>query len=323
LPRIAVGHAPTIPFQLGSPAFGMKNERPEYRFDELPNFRDIGSTINAFTEATSLKAGILYRSARPDSASEADRAHLKQTLGIKTIIDLRSKTEHINAVETHASTTAPMVHGLAIVPQATERVNSSLQIAGVNYAEINLNGGAFERALLWQLKYTSIAHLLWLVAFGYREDAIRILGREVMQPRGLIGLGLDTLDYSGREIEDVFNLLADENNYPVMVHCTHGKDRTGLIVLLVLMLCGVNPDAIAEDYMRSEEELKADMADRLRQIISVGLSEEFACCPENFVTEVVKHIYERHGGVKEYLSSIGIDGDSQQCICRIILRDVA
>lgn len=42
--------------------------------------------------------------------------------------------------------------------------------------------------------------------FGYRMQAISILGREVMQPRGLIGLGYDTLDHSGPEIAEVRTL---------------------------------------------------------------------------------------------------------------------
>lgn len=34
-------------------------------------------------------------------------------------------------------------------------------------------------------------------------QAIAILGREVMLPRGLVGLGLDTLDHCGPEINEV------------------------------------------------------------------------------------------------------------------------
>jgi hypothetical protein len=42
--------------------------------------------------------------------------------------------------------------------------------------------------------------------FGYRMEAISILGREVMKPRGLIGLGYDTIDYCGPEIAIVSSL---------------------------------------------------------------------------------------------------------------------
>ncbi len=290
----------------------MENIKPEYRFDQLLNFRDIGSTINEYTKTVSLKSGIFYRSARPDETSIADHAHLRRSLGIKTIIDLRSKTEHINAAKKHASFGSPPVLDSATIPPSNQNVSSTLHIHGISYAEINLNGGAFERSLLWRLKYASLGRLVWLMARGYREDAIGILGREVMQKRGLVGLGVDTLDYSTSEIRDVFNVLADENKYPVMVHCTQGKDRTGLIVLLVLMLCGVGHDAIQEDYMRSEKELLVEKEERLREILRIGLSEDFAGCPEEFVKTVTKHVQETFGGIEKYLTNIGVDGEAQK-----------
>lgn len=45
--------------------------------------------------------------------------------------------------------------------------------------------------------------LIFLMLFGYRVKAISILGREVMQPRGLIGLGHDSIDFCGPEIAQV------------------------------------------------------------------------------------------------------------------------
>jgi protein-tyrosine phosphatase len=295
----------------------------EHNFDQLLNFRDVGSTINSYTKTASLKPGMFYRSARPDETSTADRAHLTQTLGIKTIIDLRSKTEHINAAKKHASFDSPSVHSSATVPQTNEYISSSLHIPGINHVEINLNGGAFERALLWQLKYTSLAHLLFLMACGYREDAISILGREVMLPRGLIGLGIDTLDYSTSEIRDILNVLSDRSNYPVLVHCTQGKDRTGLVVLIVLMLCGVHHDAISHDYMTSEEKLLPETEERLKEILRIGLSKDFAACPEDFVKEVSKYAQDRYGGIENYLSEIGVDEKVSNHVREAMTQDKA
>jgi protein-tyrosine phosphatase len=296
----------------------MENKNPENRFHQLLNFRDIGSTINAFTKTSSVKSSIFYRSARPDEASASDRAYLTQALGIKTIIDLRSTTEHIKAAEKYALVNRPPAYEPAAVIQSNQHVSSPLRIPDISYTEINLNGGSFERALLWQLKYTSLVRLLWLIACGNRDDAISILGREVMVPRGLIGLAIDTLDCSTSEIRDVFNILSDEMNYPVMIHCTQGKDRTGLIVVLVLMLCGVDGSAIADDYMRSEEELLVEKKERLREISRIGLNEDFVGCPRDFVLAVTKHIQGKYGGIGEYLAGIGVDAEAQERVRRII-----
>ena len=34
---------------------------------------------------------------------------------------------------------------------------------------------------------------------------------------------------------------------PLLLHCTHGKDRTGLVSALVLHVCGASRDAIVAD----------------------------------------------------------------------------
>jgi len=48
----------------------------------------------------------------------------------------------------------------------------------------------------------------------------------------------------------------------VVVHCGVGRDRTGLVSLLLLALAGVEPEAIAADYERSAERLPALFAAR-------------------------------------------------------------
>jgi protein-tyrosine phosphatase len=45
-----------------------------------------------------------------------------------------------------------------------------------------------------------------LMLLGWRIEAISILGREVMLPRGLTGLGCDTVDYCQPEIAQVNSL---------------------------------------------------------------------------------------------------------------------
>jgi hypothetical protein len=48
----------------------------------------------------------------------------------------------------------------------------------------------------------------------------------------------------------------------VAVHCGVGRDRTGLVSLLVLALVGVEPEAIAADYALSSERVSLLLVDR-------------------------------------------------------------
>jgi protein-tyrosine phosphatase len=281
-------------------------------FQNILNFRDVGNIIRNVSSTSKFRQGILYRSARPDNATESDRTKLTSKYGIKTVIDLRSKTEHILAAKKHSEAAALVKPG--VVPSSNSAVATSLQIPDIKYAEISLTGKSFERALLWKMSWGQMGKLAGLMALGYRTEGISVLGKNVMQPRGLVGLGTDTLDYSGKEVKEVFDILAKEQSYPVVIHCTQGKDRTGLIILLVLLLCGVDAETISADYVKSETELQPEMKERLEEIASIGLDSSFAGCPPDFVEKMIEHINQRYGGIASYLSSVGVDEQQQHQI---------
>jgi protein-tyrosine phosphatase len=135
-------------------------------FDAVLNFRDVGEFINSQGDVRTprLRVGKLFRSARLDEATEADRQHIANAIGIKTVVDLRSQTEHINAAKKYNDSNA--VGESPAVRPSNDQPGSSLKIAGLDYAEINLNGKGFERALVWQLSYMNLARLIFNMALG-------------------------------------------------------------------------------------------------------------------------------------------------------------
>lgn len=61
-----------------------------------------------------------------------------------------------------------------------------------------------------------------------------------------------------KEIAKALRVFVDHNNYPVLVHCIHGKDRTGLIVMLIMLLCSVEPEVSPPDslYAHSHQQCR-------------------------------------------------------------------
>lgn len=49
-------------------------------------------------------------------------------------------------------------------------------------------------------------------------------------------------------VKQIFELLADENNYPIYFHCNAGADRTGTLALLINGLLGVDEQMLIKDY---------------------------------------------------------------------------
>ncbi len=62
---------------------------------------------------------------------------------------------------------------------------------------------------------------------------------------------------------------------PALVHCAHGKDRTGVLSALLLAACGVPDEDIIKDYAR------VSLADRLDAVLLAAFG---GCC---YVTELV------------------------------------
>ncbi|KAF1845880.1 uncharacterized protein K460DRAFT_386286 [Cucurbitaria berberidis CBS 394.84] len=280
------------------------------------NFRDVSEFVNKATRSNRLRTGLLYRGARPDESSFQDRQRLTKEYGVKSIIDLRTKTEHIEQAQKRDA----KVKASAAVPQTNDDVAEPLKIPGVTYHEINFNGSAFSRMLLSKLSWLEFLRLVGLMVFGYRLDAIKILAPH-MEEMGLVGLATSSLDVCTREMKQVFDVLADEVNWPVLVHCTQGKDRTGLVVMLVLFLLGVDQEVIEKDYVLSESELAPEKEQRMKEIGSIGLSEQFAVCPLDVVTSVHSHLQEKYGGTEEYLEKIGVNKDTVDLVKRKLLAD--
>ncbi|MBQ2391865.1 MAG: tyrosine-protein phosphatase, partial [Clostridia bacterium] len=60
--------------------------------------------------------------------------------------------------------------------------------------------------------------------------------------------GGNRLTGNKEKVKDVFKILADKNNYPIVFHCSAGADRTGLIAFLINGLLGVSESDLVRDF---------------------------------------------------------------------------
>lgn len=54
----------------------------------------------------------------------------------------------------------------------------------------------------------------------------------------------------------VIQHIIDNPDSAILVHCTAGKDRTGVICAVILSFCGVEDSVIAEEYTLTEQGLE-------------------------------------------------------------------
>jgi protein tyrosine/serine phosphatase len=96
----------------------------------------------------------------------------------------------------------------------------------------------------------------------------------------------------------------------VLVHCHGGKDRTGIVVALLLSLAGVPRETIAEDYAMSEARLEpANSAwlDEQARIHGHPIERPhwMYSRPEKMAS-LLAYLDQHYGGVEGYLAACGV-----------------
>lgn len=95
-----------------------------------------------------------------------------------------------------------------------------------------------------------------------------------------------------------------------VVHCVSGKDRTGLVVALLLALLGVPDAVIAEDYALSGLHLQDRQFDGTDGVpadsgVRTRLTVERLSPPEAILTALT-FVREQYGSIEEYLGGAGV-----------------
>lgn len=88
------------------------------------------------------------------------------------------------------------------------------------------------------------------------------------------------------QIAAIMRAVADAPEGGVLIHCSAGRDRTGLIAALLLAAADVPADAIVADYARS-----------------------FTAIPAAMEATLV-HLDQEYGGVPAYLRDVGLSHDT-------------
>lgn len=103
---------------------------------------------------------------------------------------------------------------------------------------------------------------------------------------------------------------------PVVVHCTAGKDRTGIVIALVLLVLGADRDEVVADYAASEGRLAGEWTDRMvRRLRLMGVRPDarlramIGSSPAAVLRGELQWLDRERGGVAGYLASVGVGAD--------------
>jgi protein-tyrosine phosphatase len=258
------------------------------------NVRDLGGLRTA--DGARVRRGALIRSANLQHLTAADIRVLREDFDIRQVVDLRTDVEVTKEGPgpLHGEP-AVVIHHLSLYPDGTMFVDKSESSDETDEpaANVGLLSEAEEETVDGRPAF--VAHYLRYLQL--RPESILAAFRAVAEPGGTI------------------------------VHCAAGKDRTGVVVALILSAVGVPAESIAADYAATELQIEA-IAAHLRRSTSDIYSREMAKSERipppstELMLTVLEAVEQDFGGVDGWLSSQGwTDADARRLRQQLLAAD--
>nr|WP_280909620.1 tyrosine-protein phosphatase [Leucobacter exalbidus] len=241
------------------------------------NFRDIGGMPIAGGGVT--RAGVLYRSAALGGLTPNGIGALAAT-DIGVVVDFRTDAERQADPDRLPDARPFKTVELALLQGAMNDMTQQLISSGAAPAQADIEQALSSMPTLGAL-YTG------MLAGGAAQFA---------------------------EVAQLIAVSSSEARTAVLVHCTAGKDRTGVATALMLDAVGADRDAIIADYASSQEHLAGPWADgMLAQVTKMGLPVTPALrtlitgTPPEAIEQALSWVDENHGTSADYLRSGGLN----------------
>jgi protein-tyrosine phosphatase len=131
------------------------------------------------------------------------------------------------------------------------------------------------------------------------------------------------------------DLVLDQSNWPILIHCNAGKDRSGVAVTLILEALGVDRETIMEEFLltnqMSRTEEKAAFLANERNDYSGGIRSGRAPSARAWFpivgvqAEMLEAFYatvnEQYGSVEAFLTTIGADPTAREALLTTLTTD--
>jgi len=127
---------------------------------------------------------------------------------------------------------------------------------------------------------------------------------------------VDTLAPRAAYHAGLFRQILGVIEHPLVIHCSAGKDRTGVAVALLLRLAGASDEDIVADYAQTGVVMADLMAAERIHHRAYGLTDasidEVQGCPPATMVALLAHLDATFGTVENYLEQGGLRPDEIQ-----------
>lgn len=116
------------------------------------------------------------------------------------------------------------------------------------------------------------------------------------------------VDDNAHHIGDILTRLADSAQRPALIHCSAGKDRTGVTIALLLTVLGVPEETIVADYTLSNQVygriadvMKPDLRQARWAAVSYAQMKPMLLADPAMLQATLDYIRRKYGSIEDYL----------------------
>ena len=138
------------------------------------------------------------------------------------------------------------------------------------------------------------------------------------------------IDQGASAIGEILKLATDPANLPLVIHCTSGKDRTGIVVALLLHICGVPRATIVSDYTLTNRTIEHFLAVYraavhrypLARILKIEQLYPILSARAELIDHALDHIDATYGSMDDYLRGpVGLTDEDRAAIRSNLLNE--
>jgi len=145
------------------------------------------------------------------------------------------------------------------------------------------------------------------------EDSMKVKSEATDQTKVTCmgDLYIRKLESNGSYYVSVIDLIANSPGMTI-IHCLAGKDRTGIIAALILLLLGVDELDVIADYQVSQTYLKYNIEDFLKH--NPDAPRYTLSSNAKNIEMLIDHLNVKYGGALQYLNSHGLKKEQHEQI---------
>ena len=114
----------------------------------------------------------------------------------------------------------------------------------------------------------------------------------------------DVLEANSQSVRCFFEALLDKPT-PALVHCTAGKDRTGILVSVLYLALGVPREQIVDSYLAIQPHLEKHFSPAVKWLVRAfdGPPLAYSVIAE-YMARMLDRVESKYGGAEGYLQSL-------------------